>query len=75
MGEAQRIKHVFIVRIWQEPAVDGQPGPWRGSVEHIPEAAPRYFTQLNDLQQFITGWVGNPAPEADVDTEPPTRAG
>ena len=65
MGRAQRVQHVFIVRIWQEPAAVGESSPWRGSIEHIPEAARSYFSQLPDLQQFIVRWLDGAALPAD----------
>ncbi len=68
MGRTQWVQHVFIVRIWQEPAAEGQPSPWRGSVEQVPSAERRYFSQLPDLQQFIVRWLGRttpPSPDAD----------
>ena len=46
-----RPQHLFIVRMWSEMP---QPGPWRGSVEHVPTGQKLYFTSLDDLNDFIT---------------------
>ncbi len=47
-----RPNHLFVVRLWREPQAD-LPGPWRGSVEHIPTGQRLYFASLMDLADFI----------------------
>jgi hypothetical protein len=46
-----RPQHLFIVRLWSE---NKPPGPWRGSVEHVPTGQKLYFTSLGDMNDFIT---------------------
>lgn len=48
----ERLDHLFIVRIWQEPE-QVKSGGWRGSAEHIPSGQRMYFVSLNDLNDFI----------------------
>ena len=45
----------FLVKLWSEPAADGDP-PFalRGSVEHLPTHRRRYFTEIVDLVAFLT---------------------
>ena len=48
-----RLQHLFIVRMWQEPG-NPQAAQWRGSVEHVPSAQRLYFASLGALNDFIT---------------------
>jgi len=55
----ERVEHLFVVRIWFEPGSD--PGDaWRGSVEHVPSGARKYFAALDDLEVFILRSTGRP---------------
>ncbi len=49
---SERSEHLFIVRVWQEPA-QIQAGTWRGSIEHVSSGQRLYFTSFNDLNDFI----------------------
>jgi len=62
----ERVEHLFVVRVWFEPgAVAGD--EWRGSVEHVPSGARRYFGALADLEAFIRRAAGGPvAPRSEV---------
>jgi hypothetical protein len=55
----ERVEHLFVVRVWFEPgALPGE--EWRGSVEHVPSGARRYFGALADLEAFIRRAAGGP---------------
>lgn len=54
-----RHQHLFIVRIWFEPAAQRR-RHWRGSVEHIPANQIYYFTSLNGLNDFIALHLQDP---------------
>jgi hypothetical protein len=46
--------HSFIIRVWFEEAPAGTcPPVWRGHIRHIPGGELRYFTNLNDITEFI----------------------
>jgi hypothetical protein len=60
---SHRPNHLFVVRLWREPQAL-TPGPWRGSVEHIPTGQRLYFVSLIDLADFIGLRLG-----ADPDNE------
>jgi len=48
----------FIVRVWLEPReVEGAPATWRGSVEHVASGKIRYFTELDELVQFVRSFL------------------
>lgn len=49
----ERLQHMFIVRIWQEPSAAAPPGQWRGSVEHIPSGQRFYFASIDELNHGI----------------------
>lgn len=50
--------HVFIVRIWREPReLPGAQPVWRGSIEHLPTNARRYFVDLDDIVDFIAPYL------------------
>jgi hypothetical protein len=57
----ERLQHLFIVRIWQEPSVSAPPGQWRGSVEHIPSGDRVYFASLEELNNSILGQMNRAA--------------
>jgi hypothetical protein len=69
----ERVEHLFVVRVWFEPgALSGE--EWRGSVEHVPSGARRYFGALTDLEAFIRRAAGGPVtPQREV-TNPSERA-
>jgi hypothetical protein len=50
---AERIQHLFIVRIWQEPSLSAPPGQWRGSAEHVPSGQRFYFATIEELNNGI----------------------
>lgn len=52
-GANGRAQHLFIVRIWREPSDVLNAEEWRGQVEHVASGQRRYFTHLEDLDQFI----------------------
>jgi hypothetical protein len=55
----ERVEHLFVVRVWFEPgARSGE--EWRGSVEHVPSGARRYFGVLADLEAFIRRAASGP---------------
>lgn len=58
-----RLQHLFVVRIWQEPSEAVPPGRWRGSVEHVPSGQRRYFASLGDLNQFMTNQLTDSRPD------------
>ncbi len=48
----------FIVRVWLEHReVEGAPATWRGSVEHVESGRIRYFTELDELVQFVRSFL------------------
>jgi hypothetical protein len=49
----ERLQHLFIVRIWQEPSATAPPGQWRGSAEHIPSGQRFYFSSIEELDNGI----------------------
>ncbi len=51
-NDAERHEHLFIVRVWQEPA-QVRSGSWRGSIEHVPSGQRLYFVSLVDMDDFI----------------------
>ncbi len=48
-----RPRHLFVVRLWQEPSRAAPPGQWRGSVEHVHSGERQYFSELSDLMGFM----------------------
>jgi hypothetical protein len=46
-------RHLFLVRIWLEPADAGRT-QWRGQVEHVGAGEKMYFASLNSLNDFIS---------------------
>ncbi len=61
-----RIQHLFIVRMWQEPG-NPQVEQWRGSVEHVPSAQRLYFASLGDMNDFITLRLNSKPVKRDVE--------
>ena len=44
----------FIVRIWREPRdLEDAPLEWRGMIEYVASGERHYFTDMNDLVNFI----------------------
>lgn len=83
---AHRSEHLFVVRMWQEPAsAEMSEAPansaqdrsdWRGTVQHILSGERVYFVQLPDLNAFIRSQLARPAPDAEAaPIDPATRAG
>jgi len=44
--------HLFIVRVWTDPAVPS-PGIARGLIEHVPTRERRYFRTLAEMEDFV----------------------
>ncbi|MBX2997307.1 MAG: hypothetical protein KF893_02260 [Caldilineaceae bacterium] len=61
VNRKERVQHLFIVRIWQEPSASAPPGQWRGSMEHIPSGERFYFVSIEDLNNFILGQMNKAA--------------
>ncbi len=68
----RHLRHLFIVRVWLEADDTSHAAQWRGSVEHTLSGQRLYFTNLEDLVDFITLRRGNlaaasppPAPMPD----------
>jgi hypothetical protein len=68
---AHRSEHLFVIRMWQEPAgaetseAPAAPSPdrsdWRGTVQHILSGERVYFVQFPDLNAFIRSQLARPA--------------
>jgi nitric oxide dioxygenase len=74
----ERLQHLFIVRIWQEPSASAPPGQWRGSVEHVSTGQRLYFANIEDLNKYILGQMNKAAMGAtirsSVEEHPPASA-
>ncbi len=68
MQSAGRLEHLFIVRVWQEPA-QVKSAEWRGSVEHVPSGQRLYFISFNDLNDFIRLRLTSSAHRAEDHTQ------
>lgn len=53
-------KHLFVVRMWQEPSATEPPGQWRGSVQHVPSGERAYFLHLTDMAEFMRSQLARP---------------
>ena len=58
--------HLFIVRIWTDPAA--APAMTRGLVEHVQTKERRYFRALEELQAFISGRLSGARGDNNADT-------
>jgi hypothetical protein len=46
--------HSFVVRVWfEETPAETRSPVWRGHIRHIPGGELRYFTNLNEITEFI----------------------
>jgi hypothetical protein len=61
VNRVDRLQHLFVVRMWQEPSEVAPPGQWRGSVEHVPSGERLYFASIEDLNTFILGQMNKAA--------------
>jgi hypothetical protein len=68
-GSTSRLQHLFIVRTWHEPSEILASGQWRGLVEHVGSGQRRYFTRLEDLDQFILQQSAQPASQSSETME------
>lgn len=53
MGPEETSPHLFVMRIWIEPA-ETPARLSRGIIEHVPTGERRYFRDLNEIQAFVT---------------------
>jgi hypothetical protein len=50
--------HAFIVRVWLEQReLESALPEWRGMVEHVASGKRRYFTDLNEINDFIADYL------------------
>jgi hypothetical protein len=68
--QQKRTEHLFIVRLWRE--ADGDPGTWRGSIEHVATRQRQYFSDVDSLTTHITNRIE--APSIPSNEEPARRA-
>lgn len=61
VDRVQRLQHLFVVRIWQEPSSSAPPGQWRGSAEHVPTGQRFYFANIEELNRCILGQMNKAA--------------
>jgi len=61
-GQAPR-PQLFVVRLWWEAEDTGEPGEWRGCVEHVSSGERRYFREIENVAEFIHGRLAKPQAE------------
>jgi hypothetical protein len=50
--------HPFIIRIWLEETVEeAGRAKWRGHITHVPSGKRRYVDDLNQIAEFIAGYL------------------
>jgi hypothetical protein len=48
----------FVVRVWrEEPASEEGRGVWRGHITPIPDGARHYFTNFDEIPEFIMDYT------------------
>ncbi len=52
-----KYKHAFVVKIWLEHAEKEDQSEWRGRIDHVPSAKRFYFRSLNQILEFIQGYL------------------
>ncbi len=70
MADPARNEHLFVVRIWTEPAVQGL-GSQRGCIEHIASNERRYFSQLAEAWDFLAAMAEADGPRMPQRPLPP----
>lgn len=60
--EAATNTFVVVIRSPGGHVANGEPVPWRGSVEHAQSHVRIYFVEYSRLNEFITAHCGTPAP-------------
>lgn len=53
MGSEEDRPHLFVLRIWVDPA-QAPAMLSRGLIEHVPSGERRYFRDLGEIQAFVT---------------------
>jgi hypothetical protein len=53
--------HTFVIRIWLESR---DPPAWRGHVTHVITGDRREFADLQQLVQFVAGYLNTERPDA-----------
>lgn len=52
------ITHSFVVKVWLEEVTRETPYPlWRGHITHVMSKQQRYVQSLNDIAEFIAGYI------------------
>jgi len=59
MSSGEPVAHSFIVRIWLEEGAEVERmAIWHGQVTHVPGGESRYFSDFDELVDFISSSLG-----------------